>query len=133
MNKDDLKIGSNVYAYERWSNSILRAEVIKIYDDSCELRFMNIVDRYGNDRGDMFGVSRRVFDQVWHTAKEAWAAIDKEHDNAVIRYSQNMETVEDLLKFPLLHCLCGEEYTDYAAIDAYKKRCSELLDINLSD
>ena len=42
-----------------------------------------------------------------------------------------MKDLKDLLKFPLNHCLNGEEYTDYEAKAAYKQRVNELVGIDL--
>lgn len=40
-------------------------------------------------------------------------------------YKESIKTVEDLINFPLSHCFCGEEYTEYEVIAAYKERAKE--------
>lgn len=45
-------------------------------------------------------------------------------------YMDEIVTVDDLMQFPLSHCLNGEN-VDKAAVEAYKVRTAELLGVNL--
>jgi len=45
-------------------------------------------------------------------------------------YMNEIVTVDDLMQFPLSHCLNGEN-VDKAAVEAYKVRTAELLGVNL--
>lgn len=77
------------------------------------------------------GVFTALEDSIFSTHKEALDAANAVFNKEVKKYKSEIKTVSDLIKFPLNHCLDGEEYTDYAAIEAYKKRASELLNINI--
>lgn len=74
-----------------------------------------------------FGNSHALLDNVFLTAKEAYEA-----QNAVIEKHKNelrdeINGLEDLLKFPLKHCLCGDEYTDEYAREVYEDVCQKIL------
>ena len=51
--------------------------------------------------------------------------------HGINKYKSEIKNLEDLLRFPLKHCFCGEEYTDYEALSAYKARVTELTEIVL--
>ena len=55
------------------------------------------------------------------------ASVDKE---MAVVYMNEIVTVDDLMQFPLSHCLNGEN-VDKAAVEAYKVRTAELLGVNL--
>lgn len=54
------------------------------------------------------------------------------YDNKIQEYYNEIETIEDLIRFPLHHCFNGEEYTDWQAVEAYKIRAKELVGVGLS-
>jgi hypothetical protein len=73
-----------------------------------------------------FGNSAALLDNVFLTAKEAY-----ESQNAIIeKHKEELRNgitgLEDLLKFPLNHCLCGEDY-DYYAREVYEDICQKIL------
>ena len=47
------------------------------------------------------------------------------------KYCSKINTIEDLVKFPINHCLNGEEYTNNEAYQAYKIKVKELVGIDL--
>lgn len=54
-------------------------------------------------------------------------SVDKE---MAVVYMNEIVTIDDLMQFPLSHCLNGEN-VDKAAVEAYKVRTAELLGVNL--
>ena len=47
-----------------------------------------------------------------------------------MKYKREIKNLNDLLQFPLHHCFCGDEYTDWEAVEAYKTRVKELTGLN---
>ena len=143
MRKDycniQLNAGDKIFVSEHWSEYIYQATVVKVYaeNDTLYARFIYdyIVDAAGNeiDSGIHGSTCSAKFDDIWFSAKEAYAEIAARKANNVKIYCDEIVTVKDLLEFPLKHCLDGEEYTDYDAIEAYKKRAKELLKIEIEE
>lgn len=50
-------------------------------------------------------------------------------EQRISEYKEEIKSLHDLLQFPLKHCLCGDGYTDFDAIDAYKTKVKELIGI----
>ena len=120
-----------VYVIDHWTNSVEKAEVIGKENDVLKIHFLSHIDRNGNETSVSYGDSARKIDDVWDSYEDAYSAIDKQYSEMVSLYIKKIKTVADLLKFPLEHCLCGEEYTILAAIEAYKRRCKELMNIGV--
>lgn len=143
MKKDysniQLNAGDKIFVFEHWSENIYQATVVKVYAENdtlyAKFTYDYIVDAAGNevDSGIHGSTSAAKFDDIWFSAKEAYAEIAARKANIIKIYCDEIVTVKDLLEFPLKHCLDGEEYTDYEAIEAYKKRAKELLKIEIED
>lgn len=71
-------------------------------------------------------------DHIFRTKEAALKAYNEFRNKLIEEYKAEIRTLEDLLKFPLSHCFCGEEYTDYEARDAYIARLKELTNIDAS-
>jgi hypothetical protein len=80
------------------------------------------------DNGGTFGAP---IDHIFKTKKEARNAHIEESKKLIKEYKESITNIDELVKFPLEHCFNGEEYTDYKAIQAYKERVKELLNIQL--
>ena len=78
--------------------------------------------------GGTFGATE---DCIFATKKEACKAYLNASTQLINKYKSEIKNLEDLLRFPLEHCFCGEEYTDYEALSAYKARVTELTEIVL--
>lgn len=120
MNKDKVRIDQIVYYQEHWSGHIERAKIIEIVDD--------IVVKL---KGTTYGTRDYHIDKLYTSVDELKKAIEEKFANDVQALKDSIKTIEDLLIFPLLHCLCGEEYTEYEAIHAYKAKAKELFNIDL--
>ena len=100
-------------------------------DNTTELKLIKDVhwDEFVYEDGTMsssFGNSAALLDNVFLTVKEAY-----ESQNAIIeKHKKELQDeitgLEDLLKFPLKHCLCGENYNKYAK-EVYEDVCQKIL------
>ena len=77
--------------------------------------------------GGTFGVTA---DNVFPSKAKALAAAEIERQNKINEYKHEIKNLNDLLQFPLHHCFCGDEYTDWNAVEAYKARVKELTGVN---
>ena len=77
--------------------------------------------------GGTFGVTA---DNVFPSKLKALAAAEIERQNKISEYKREIKNLNDLLQFPLHHCFCGDEYTDWEAVEAYKTRAKELTGLN---
>lgn len=77
--------------------------------------------------GGTFGVTA---DNVFSSKLKALAAAEIERQTKISEYKLEIKNLNDLLQFPLHHCLCGDEYTDWNAVEAYKARVKELTGAN---
>lgn len=130
MNKGDI-----VYYYEHWSKSIIKARILKIYEikDILVAKIESICFvSYDNQIIDnAYGVSDRPVLELFNSAKETYDFYYGKQKERIEEYSKEICTIEDLIDFPLKHCLFGEEYTDDAARQAYINMAKELLKIEL--
>lgn len=86
------------------------------------------IDSEGKEVRRIGGTSGVRLDQAFLTAKEANDAQEAEVEKHKEELRGEITDVESLLKFPLDHCLNGDEYTDWQAraiyeeyIEKYKK------------
>ncbi len=82
------------------------------------------------DLGSSFGAS---INNIFSTKEDAIAAYKRKSKENIAKYKAEIKNLNDLLEFPLNHCFCGEEYTDYDAIRAYKTKAFELTGIVLEE
>lgn len=74
---------------------------------------------------------KALAEKCFKTIEELYVYIKEQHDIEVQKYCDEIKTVEDLLKFPLKYSFNAEEYTNYDAMEAYKIKAKELLNINI--
>ena len=79
------------------------------------------IDSEGKEVGEIGGTSGVQFDKAFLTAKEANDAQDAEIEKHKEELRNKITGVESLLKFPLDHCLNGDEYTDWQARAVYEE------------
>lgn len=130
--KKDFKIGDTVYVYENWSGKIVKAVVSKKSKNGVYINYQYFVDNNGKELNRFIGSSYRKFNEIWDSVAEA-LNIKKERNNKIIQeYLKEIKNIEDLVKFPINHCFCGEEYTEEEAKAAYIIRVKELLNIQIN-
>ena len=113
--------------HENWSGNIIKSTLLKPCENGYRIEYQSIVDRDGNDVDCFFGESAREFGKMWFSAKEAYEAIDAKRKRNIEKYTNEIQTIEDLIRFPLKYCINGEEYTNHAALEAYKQRAEEIF------
>jgi len=129
MNK--INVNDTVYIYEHWSQGIIRASVVECLENAYEIKCKEFVDKQGNRISSSYGNMTVTINNIWKTVEEAFNEIEKRKLDEVSKYCDEIKTIEDLVLFPIRHCLNGEEYTNYEALKAYKKRAKELLNIDI--
>lgn len=120
MNVNEVAIGKSVYYQEPWSGCIGKAKIIEIIDDTVVKL-----------KCETFGTRYYPIDKLYISVDELQKNMKEEFAKNVSALKGSIKTVEDLVIFPLMHCLCGEEYTEHEAIHAYKAKAKELLNIDL--
>ena len=125
------KIGDIVYFEDTWAGSICMGVVswCSVSDQMYLVDKKNFVDRHGNNIGECFKHNSLKFKEglLFSTIDEAFAASVKRIED----YCEEIKTNNDLLRFPLEHCLFGCEYINFEAVKAYKIRCKDLTGIDL--
>lgn len=126
-NTGEFRTGNTIYVYENLSGNIIKAVLQEPCENGYRIQYQNIVDRDGNDIDIFVGKSAREFGKIWFSAKEAYVAINNRYKAKVKEYTDKIQTIEDLVRFPLQYCINGEEYTNHSALEAYKQKAEELL------
>ena len=127
----NVNIGDTVFFIDHWNGHIIRGTVESLLPEGANVHCDAIVDENGNKIEDTYGTGGARFEKLYASAKDAYDAKKKLYEEAVKKYCDEIKTGADLISFPLTHCLCGEEYTDYPAIEAYKIRARELAGVDL--
>ena len=144
-----MDIGDIVYYYEHWSNSLVKAKIESIYqtglyanrfdtdtktkitEDVAKLKTICTVDYDGEEIYSFPGSCDRRIVELYTSAESAYDAYCIEQNKRIKKYCSEINTIEDLVKFPINHCLNGEEYTNNEAYQAYKIKVKELVGIDL--
>lgn len=124
-------IGQTVFFEELWSNNIIKGTISEIHDDGARVKCECIVDKNGNATYSFPGTCGGRWKDLYPTAANAYAGKDKKLQDKTVQYEKEITDVKSLIRFALNHPLCAEEYTDYAAIEAYKRRSRDLIGIEL--
>lgn len=122
FNKNNTKVGDIVYSVESWTERVVKARVTEIMNDCVRFQALCFVDRNGNFSDTFLGSAGAAWDNLYATALDAYTDRDTKNAAQVQAYCDEIETIADLVRFPLDHCLTGDEYTDYNALKAYKQR-----------
>lgn len=126
--RTDWKVGDTCYIHEHWTDTIHKAIVKRLETD----RDGKTV--YAVDDKEVRGTTSRYAEHLFSTREEGIAAMNAENASRQAAYEAEITDVESLVRFAYTHNVhpC-EEYTDYEARAAYKKRAEELLGITLED
>ncbi len=129
--KTTVKVGHIVYSEMSWSHNIIRAKVTEIRPEGVMFDLQCTVNENGQSIDREYGSAGATWDNLYPTAKAAYEGRKAKNDAQVAKFCKEIATIEDLVKFPLTHCINGEEYTDWQAVKAYKIRAKELLGVDL--
>lgn len=126
-----MKVGDIVYFYETWSDAVIKGRVTNISELGTEVNCSCCVDEKGEEVCEQYGRTLRTKEELFFSAQEAYDTHAKQSHDKLCEYCKEIETVTDLIRFPLKHCLKGEEYTDQIARQAYEIRTKDLLGIDI--
>ena len=82
---------------------------------------------------DNFGSFYTNEDTMFETKDKALDAYKRKCDELVESYKEDIKDLKTLLEFPLRHCFCEGEYTEYEAKEAYVLKVKELTGIDLKE
>lgn len=73
-------------------------------------------------------------DYVFLSEEECVKDYQRRFEETVQGYCQDIKSVSDLVYFMYFHCVsCAEEYTDWQAREAVKRKAKELLNLSLEN
>lgn len=123
---NNLKIGTKIYTREYWSQRIVKAKVTNIYEEKGQ-KYVSLQGLYDCDEDtDMIGSFGALLDNIYLTKEEAIQAMLENSRKNILKYKEEMKTIDDIINFCLENCIIGEEYTDYDARNAVIERAKEL-------
>lgn len=127
-----MEAGDIVYYYEYWSDSIIKAKVVEMGEYNVKVSSIGVVT-YDDQLFVKFSeVSTRRIDRLFSSPKEAYDIYYREQNRRVESYCKQICTVEDLINFPLNHCISNDkEYVNKEARHAYINMAKELLGIEI--
>lgn len=141
MRKEDLKTGDMVYAVNvdghNCPNGVVHTVIGVQTEAAAKIGYVVCNDRsYVTRDGDFsrlaYGTVGRPEENIYETAKEAWDALfticEKLGTVRKEEYRKEIQRLEDLIRFPLSHCICGDEDLDPAAREAYEERAEEIME-----
>lgn len=133
------KKGQTVYRIEEYSDFIERGKVTNptikrmelggtVYSIVEDINWNAYVDADGKVGRDSYGSSSCNLSNLFTSAKEADANRRIRNKKKFREYYDSIQSVEDLVKFPLHHLICGED-RNYYAIIAYLVKSKEILGV----
>lgn len=126
MQKNDI-----IYYIENYTDAVTKGIILSVENDTVKIKSICAVDRQGNNYVSTPGTTWRRISDCYTSVDSIYAAQDNANKEAVNGYCSEIKDIKDLARFPLQHCLNGEEYTNWNAVKAYKIRAKELLNIEL--
>jgi hypothetical protein len=130
---NNAKIGQKIYAI--WQEWCVSGEVKEIHTDNAgnvtayRWHGLYYLDADGKETDNRFyGEAGSTVEDTFLTGPEARQAAVKRSDDLYDSYCREIKTVEDLVNFPLHHCLTGEDAEEEAR-RAYEKRLKDILNM----
>lgn len=127
---NNVENGMTIYFYRDLESYVIKGKVkdSTIIDASInnikvikKVDWKNTVNGEGEEVREIGGTSGVRLDKAFLTAKEANDAQKAEVEEHKEELRSEITDVESLLKFPLDHCLNGDEYTDWQARAVYEE------------
>lgn len=116
--KNNFKLGQLIWFECPLSEKIKCGYIEEINNDSIKIH--GILKRDDSFIGSMYMTPEQCFS----TEEEAKDSYYLKHKNIVDSYKNNIITLNDLINFPLKHCLVGKD-VDFDALQAYIEYASE--------
>ena len=126
MNKPKFTVGQIVYANSHWYTAD-KCEIV----DFVESESSTHQTVYKLHSLDLLGTYGATEDVIFDSYEKAVEAYNAECNKRVNEYCSEINTLDDLLKFPISHCICGDEDLDYEAKQAYIIKVKDLCNISI--
>lgn len=136
MKDKDFKPGDTVYYWDDEIRALIEAKILDVDLSNNRMHpYRRIRDYYycdkdGNRLDKMFGTRNYEKRNLFYTAEEAYYSHVDEYDKWYRNYLNEINTVQDLIKFALNHVICGED-AYYPATEAYCAKARELLGMDI--
>lgn len=131
MVNNDVHKGQALFFKDSWSNQVIKGIVTCTDNErAAGIHCICFVDDDGHRVTPTYGDTNVIYADLFETAKTAYAEIEKLSGMRIADMKQKMHTVEDIVRFPMENCICGED-ADSDAVTAYRERCRELLGVTL--
>lgn len=136
---ENVKIGMTVFAFQTMHDPIAEGIVVdstirettfggatanpKTYKSIKLVHWKYYIADENGTRGETtdFGSSGCYLENAFSTAKEAFEAKEKLVKDYLEKLRSEITDVESLFRFPLNHCVIGNEYTDWYARAVYEE------------
>lgn len=127
---ENVEKGMTIYFYRDLDSCVIKGKVkdpVVLNTSFTDIKYIRKVDweasidSEGKEVGTIGGTSGVCLDKAFFTAKEANDARDAEIEKHKKELRSEITDMESLLKFPLIHCLNGDEYTDWQARAVYEE------------
>lgn len=126
--KTDWKPGDIAYYFDSWSEQLICGKIDKLFDvptkDGRKLTAARFRD----------GIARsRLLDELFINKKSALESYEQSREDKIAAYMSTIQSVNDLVAFGYTKNVAhAEEYTNYEAREAYRRKAKELLNLDLS-
>ena len=137
---EGLKTGDTVYAinvdWRNCPNGIVQTVIGVQTEAAAKAGYVvcndkNYMTRPGGFAGRAYGTVGRPEENIFATPNEAWEAlmgrIEEYNKDLKEKYREEIQSLEELIRFPLSHCICGDEDLDSAAREVYEERAKEIM------
>ena len=130
------QLNQTVYHIDRYTDTIIRCRItaIKPYavpdQQILTLKDMMMMSDSNTESYRIPGTQQTLSSHVYPSFEAALLAKQQTTKNLEETYRNEIQTLQDLLQFPLKHCIAqAEEYTNQIARDIYIERCEALTGI----
>ena len=130
------QLNQTVYYIDRYTDTIIRCRItaIKPYavpdQQILTLKDMMMMSDSNTESYRIPGTQQTLTSHVYPSFEAALLSKKQNTKNLEETYRNEIQTLQDLLQFPLRHCIApAEEYTNQIARDIYIERCEELTGI----
>ena len=126
---ENVENGMTIYFYRDLDSYVIKGKVkdSSIRDMGNNIKFIKKVDwemnvdSEGKKVRTLGGTSGVRLDKAFLTAKDANDVQKAEVEKCKSEFRKEITDIESLLRFPLEHCLNGDEYTDWQARAVYEE------------
>ena len=130
------QLGQTVYILEHrpkpnnlWATDMVRCVIADIFHKTLVVEKKSTVDSDGADLTPDIGTLMINPDTCYHTPEAARQAVQKRREEAVQVYCNEIQTIQDLIYFPLHYDISKNPCPNGPAKTAYLRRAKELLGI----